>query len=137
MASWREIERIRKDGRGFRELAKHLLTRTAPDVLTEWEAAFLAQICETVNVVEYTNRQSEKLLQIRDDIELLDKIGAGFSVSKLIDGCYLGRLDLTEDQEAWIVALKQSAATAIRRRDAGKLLRFAAQLGIIEVVVSA
>jgi hypothetical protein len=44
------------------------------------------------------------------------------------------RLDLTEDQETWIVALKQSGATAIRRRDAGKLLRLASQLGLIEAV---
>lgn len=134
MASWKEIDRIRKDAVGFRALAARLLTHTPANALTDWEATFLGQIAETVHVVEYTNRQAEKLLQIRDDTELLEKVGAGFSVPKLIAGCHLGRADLTEDQEAWIVDLHARGVTSVRRRDVGRLLRCAATLGLIDAV---
>jgi hypothetical protein len=83
--------------------------------LTDWEATFLAEIgTKSANTIEFTNRQSEKLLEIRDNTQLVEKIGHGFSVSKLIAGCYLARLDLTEDQEAWITKLRESGVTAIR-----------------------
>jgi hypothetical protein len=131
MASWREIERIRKDAEGFRGLAARLLAHTAPDALTDWEATFIREIAAS-NAPEFTNRQSEKLLEIRDNVEHVDKIGRGFSVAKLIEGCYLARLDLTEDQEEWIVALHSKGEKSVRRRDAGKLLRCARDLGLID-----
>lgn len=133
MASWKEIERIRKDAVGFRALAARMLAHTAPDALTEWEVAYLADVgVKSVNTIEFTTRQAEKLLEIRDNTQLVEKIGRDFSVSKLIEGCYLARDDLTEDQEEWIAALRANGANAIRRRDAGKLLRCAYALNLIE-----
>ena len=132
MASWREIERIRKDAAGFRALAARLLQHTPDDVLTEWETRFLHERVAGVHTVEYTNRQAEKLLQIRDDVELLEKVGHGFSVLRLIEACYLARIDLSEDDESWISELKGSGVAAVRRRDATRLLRAARSLGIVE-----
>lgn len=133
MASWREIERIRKDAPAFRALAAQILEHTAADALTDWEVTFLTEIgTKSANTIEFTNRQSEKLLEIRDNTQHVEKIGYGFSVTKLIEGCYLGRVDLTEDQEEWIAELRKSGVTSVRRRDAGKLLRCAQTLGLVE-----
>lgn len=133
MTSWREIERFRKDAARFRGLAASLLAHTPQDVLTEWELAFLGEIgTRSVNTIEFTNRQSEKLLEIRDNVQKSDVVGRGFNVGKLIAACYLARLDLSEDDEGWIVALWDEGASGVRRRDAGRLLRCARQLGIID-----
>ena len=65
MASWREIDRIRKAPAEFRAVAKWLLNLGAE--LTEWESIFVESICSDTEIREFTTRQSEKLLQIRDD----------------------------------------------------------------------
>lgn len=133
MASWREIERIRKDAPRFRALAASLLAHTAEDAFTDWEMKFLGEIGTlSINTVEFTNRQGEKLLEIRDNVQQHEIVGRGFSVKTLIAGCYLGRLDLSEDDEEWITALHATHAISVRRRDAGRLLRCARALGVID-----
>jgi hypothetical protein len=133
MTSWREIERIRKDASGFRALATRLLVHTEPDALKEWETEFLTDISvHKPNVVEFTTRQAEKLLEIRENVTLLETVGRGFSAAALIARCYEARLDLNEDDEAWITGLRAAATLAVRRRDAARLLRCARDLGIID-----
>ena len=77
LASWREIDRIRKAPAEFRAVAKRLLNLGAE--LTEWESNFLKSNCNDTETKEFTTRQSEKLLQIPDDYETITTFH-GFSV---------------------------------------------------------
>ena len=131
MASWREIDRIRKDPTAFRALAMKLL-KIGTD-LTDWEKDFLASIVNDRDSKEFTTRQSEKLLQIRDDNESVTKCRDGFSVALLLRQCREARLDLTESDEAWIEGLlDRSNSVSIKRKHVGRLLRCARQLHVIE-----
>jgi hypothetical protein len=130
MASWQEIDRIRKDAKGFRALAKGLRTHIAE--LTDWERDFLTSINDQSDKDEFTTRQSEKLLQIRDDYVSVTEIRGSFSVKLILRQCYEARLDLSEDDEAWIVQRFEQSPTTLRRRHAGRLRRCARELGLIE-----
>jgi hypothetical protein len=131
MASWREIDRIRKDPTAMQALAAHLLKLPNAD-LTEWEIPFLESISRNRTTAEFTTRQAEKLLQIRDDSEYVSQIGyARLSVKLLIAGCQLGHLDLSEDNEQWILGFPKGTAS-IRRKDIGRLLRCARDLNNID-----
>jgi hypothetical protein len=130
MASWQEIDRIRKNPRAFRSLAKSLLTHLTD--LTEWEADFLASIVVEKDREEFTTRQSEKLLQIRDDYEIVTKIRGDFGVKTVLRQCYEARLDLDEGDEEWLVRRYEESQTTIRRKHAGRLRRCACQLGFID-----
>ena len=126
--NWREIERIRKNPDAFRSLAKAM---TALRDLTEWEMAFLESI-QKVRTEEFTNRQGEKLLEIRDQNESI-KTFSGFSVAALLKGCLEGRADLSEDDESWITSTCVTDKFSVKRRGIGRLMRCAAQLGLVEV----
>jgi hypothetical protein len=130
MASWQEIDRIRKDPKAFRALAKGL--RTHISELTDWEKDFLSSINSQSDKDEFTTRQSEKLLQIRDDYVSVTEIRGGFSVKIILRQCHEARLDLLEDDEEWIVQRFEQSSTTIRRKHAGRLRRCARQLGLIE-----
>jgi hypothetical protein len=129
MASWREIDRIRKVPIEFRALAKRLLAFGTE--LTEWESIFVEKICNDTEIEEFTTRQSEKLLQIRDDYETLTKF-RGFSVEILLDKCWLARTYLSEGQEEKLKRLCERSWVSVRRRDIGFLMRCARELGVIE-----
>jgi hypothetical protein len=128
MASWKEIERIRKDREAVRAIAKRLLTNL-PDELNDWEREFLQP--KTAARHELTNRQGEKLLEIRDGAESITVV-AGFSVRLLIENCYLARLDLSEDDEEFITRMRAKSAATILRRNAGRLMRCARQLLLVD-----
>jgi hypothetical protein len=131
MASWREIDRIRKDPTAMRALAAYLL-RLPNAELTEWEVKFLESISSDRTSEEFTTRQAEKLMQIRDDSEYVSEIGyARLSVKILIADCKMGHLDLSEDNEKWILRFPEGT-TSIRRRDIGRLLRCARDLNNID-----
>jgi hypothetical protein len=130
MASWREIDRVRKDANGARDLAKRLL-KIYPGELTEWETDFLQSITTYTELFEFTTRQAEKLLEIRDDTQPV-AAWRGFSVATMIRQCYEARLDLTEADEQWIVELRQQGGGAIRRKHLGRLMACARALNIID-----
>jgi hypothetical protein len=130
MASWREIDRVRKDPQGAANIAKRLLSLPASE-FTDWELDFLRSIRRLRNVEEFTTRQAEKLLQIRDDIEEVTEV-LGFSVRLLLKGCVEARLDLSEADEEWVLARSQVSAHSIRRKHVGRLMRCARQLNLIE-----
>ena len=129
MASWREIDRIRKDAAGFRALAKSLLAAHGGE-LTEWETAFLESIVLNKFIEEYSSLQGEKLLEVRDDAQTIDKI-RGFSVKILISGC---------SKPAWTFPRTTKNGSSrcardpisIKRRNAGRLMRCARQLYLIQ-----
>ncbi len=130
MADWREIDRTRKDPEALRALAKRLLTLPNQE-FTEWETAFLESISFDRGNDEFTTRQSEKLLQIRDDAEYISTFH-GFSVKILLGGCYQARLDLSEADEAWIKEICGKHTTSIKRKHIGRLMHCARELNLIE-----
>jgi hypothetical protein len=131
MASWREIDRIRKDPTAMRALAAHLL-RLPNAELTEWEIKFLESISADRTSEEFTTRQGEKLMQIRDDSEYVSEIGYDrLSVKILIADCQMGHIILEENDEEWILGFPKGT-TSIKRRDIGRLLRCARDLNNID-----
>lgn len=130
MASWKEIDRIRKSAREFRSVARRLLAHVT--VLTDWEKDFLTSILEETDKDEYSTRQSEKLLQIRDDYERLTETWNGFSVKSLLKQCHEARLDLSEADEEWIVQRFEESLTTLSRKHVGRLLRCSRHLGLID-----
>ena len=73
MTSWREIDRVRKDPQAGAGIAKRLLSLPGSE-FTDWELEFLRSIRRLRNIEEFTTRQAEKLLQIRDDIEEVNEV---------------------------------------------------------------
>ena len=114
MASWIEIDRIRKDPRVFKPLAGHLLAnadhaRERSDSATD----FLENVSH-YRSDELTTRQGEFLLELRDEARVFFKIGDGLSVEILIEKCFLARLELSNDYDIErIEALKASGRTFI------------------------
>ena len=135
MASWHEIDRLRKDPQAFRRLAKRLLDLANED-FTEWETAFLESIALRTDVNEFTTRQSEKLLQIRDDTETVTTY-QGFSIKALLDGCSQARSDLSEADEQWIGDMRARSDRSIKRRHVARLVRCARHLNLIEADIAA
>lgn len=133
MADWRAIERIRKDARAFRSLARDL-TDHSLDSLSEWEVTFLESIDRAVDRDEFTMRQAEKLLQIRDGIVRTETLPGGFSVRIVLDNVWQARADLSEAEERWIAFLRTESLTTVLAKDAGRVLKLAARLGLIEAV---
>jgi hypothetical protein len=116
MASWKEIEGFRKDPKAARLLAKSL-RKTGSGVLNEWEADFLVSLSRWQH--ELTTRQAEKLLQIRDGLVTIT-VFHGFSV------------ELSEDDEEWIVSAHAKSDGSVRRCQIGRLMRCARQLLLVE-----
>jgi hypothetical protein len=131
MASWKEIDRIRKEPKGFRALAKGLRAQFSDD-LTDWEKDFLEGIAGRDGKEEFTTRQSEKLLQIRDDYTSVSELPGGFSVKIVLKECKGARLNLSEGDEQWVLQSYERSPTTIRRKNAGRLMRCARELHIIE-----
>jgi hypothetical protein len=160
MASWQEIDRLRKQPAAYRGLAERLLKIFAE--LTEWECTFLDSISRRgideittrqsqkllqirdiqsarksrshsnpPDDTELTTRQAEKLFQIRDDYELLTELH-GFSVKIILHQCYEARLDLPESAEARIIKMYETSPTSVRRKDARFLIWCARRLYLIE-----
>jgi hypothetical protein len=134
MASWREIERVRKDPAAVRATAATLLKPLRTD-LTEWEADFLESMARH-RADELTTRQAEKLLEIRDGAQVLTEF-LGFSVRLLLSGCWDARLDLSEADEEWIGRMRERRKDAIERKHVGRLMRCARELGLIEEELAA
>jgi hypothetical protein len=130
MASWQEIDRFRKDPKRFRTLAARLLAHTLD--LTNWEEDFLVSIKTQSDKDEFTTRQSEKLLQIRDDYGSVTELLGGFSVKIILHQCREARFDLSEGDDEWILRRFEESETEIRRKHAGRLRRCARQFGLIE-----
>jgi hypothetical protein len=120
MASWIEIDRVRKDPKAFKLLASHLLADADyARERSEFATDFLENISQS-EVEELTTRQGEILLELRDEGRRYVRIGDNLSVVALIEKIYYARLDLGNDDDiAFIVALWTSG----RKFIAGKQLR--------------
>jgi hypothetical protein len=106
MASWIEIDRVRKDPKVFKPLAGHLL---ADAEYARERSEFATDFLETISRSEkdeLTARQGEILLELRNEGLRYFRIGDELSVGILIEKLYHARADLgNEDDAAFIVAL--------------------------------
>ena len=157
MASNRELRAIGRDPARVRSLTLGLLklAETAEYIFTDWELTFLRSLVgqaeTTVGLTKKqrekqkdagvalamrdfrpTARQAEKLLDIRDATVLHRDIG-GVSIRSLINRCYEGRCDLTEDDEQFVERVYRSGVAELRGRDLARLRRCSIQLGELEV----
>jgi hypothetical protein len=136
MASWTEIERVRKDPTAFKPLAARLLKMPDGDW---WEYAerFLRDVSEYPHP-ELNTRQAEFLLKLRDDKATHFKVGDGFSVAILIEKCFQARFDLDDDRDMdFIESLRASGRTFVTGRQRGWFVRICKQLGEIEGYIDA
>lgn len=131
MASWKEIERVRKGVAEARSIAAGLLKFNSRD-MTEWEASFLESIARHPDDDPLTTRQVEKLLQIRDDLTFVTETYNGLSVQILIEKIHLARADLSDDDEEWIVKLRERNGRSIARKHVGRLMNLAGQLVLVD-----
>jgi hypothetical protein len=131
MASWNEIERVRKNPNTFKPLAANLLN--LPDG-NWWEYAerFLRDVSH-YRYPELNTRQAEFLLKLRDDKTTHFKIGDGLSVAILIEKCFQARFDLDNDRDIeFIESLHSSGRTFVTGRQLGWFIRICKKLGEIE-----
>jgi hypothetical protein len=131
MASWTEIERVRKSPNRFKSLAAHLLT--LPDA-NWWEYAerFLRDVSKYPGA-ELNTRQAEFLLKLRDDKVIHHTIRGGFSAGSLIRNCFEARFDLTDNEDIeFIQSLHRSGRSFVTGRQLGWFVRICKQLGEIE-----
>ena len=136
MASWSEIERVRKDPKAFKPLAKQLLADPySAEARSETATDFLEKI-SCYERDELTTRQGEFLIELRDEARTFFEIADGLSVEILIGKCFLARLELSRDDDIErIEALKASGRTFITGKQITWFKRICRELGEIEAYV--
>jgi len=130
MASWVEIDRLRKDPPKFKSLAAHLLK--LPDAnWAEYVERFLKYVAGRPDT-ELSTRQAKFLLKLRDDKATHFTIG-GFSVAILIKNCFQARFDLNDDRDVeFIASLHNTGRRFVTGRQLGWFVRICKELGEIE-----
>ena len=135
MQDYKEIDRVRKDSVAVKSLAKKLLSIPNHD-WSDWELDFLEHMARHRGPNPITTRQGEKLIELRDGAEYHSSV-QGFSVASLITNCWAARDDLNSEQDKkFIEDLKASGVSAIRKRQLGKLLACARELGEVEKYIA-
>jgi len=130
MASWSEIERVRKDPKEFRQLALRLNADHSFD-RSEDADEFLEKI-SICRYDELTKRQAEFLLDLRNDAEKHFEL-RGLSVAILIEKCFQARLELNDDVDVERVeGLKASGERFVTGRQMGWFRRICKELNEIE-----
>ena len=128
MASYKDLLSLGRDPVRVRAVARRLLA-SAED-WTEWERDLLEGLVAEYGIDALTERQREKLAELREGAEYVSTI-EGFDVASLIEKCWPGRLDLDyEDDVAFIEQERES--TSIKRRHVERLLRCCRKLGVID-----
>jgi hypothetical protein len=132
MASWIEIERVRKSPTKFKPLAAQLLKLPNGDW---WEYAerFLRDVSEYPHS-ELNTRQAEFLLKLRDDKATHFTLPRGnFKVATLITNCFQSRFELDDDGDIeFIESLHKSGRAFVTGRQLGWFIRICKLLGEIE-----
>jgi len=135
MQDYKEIDRLRKDTVAVNSLAKRLLVIPNHD-WTDWELDFLEHMGRQRVRDPITTRQCEKLIELRDDSDYHSSV-TDFNVLSLIQNCWIARDDLNRDEDRkFIEDLKASGVSALRRRQLGKLLVCARELGVVEKYIA-
>jgi len=129
MASWIEIDRVRKDPNTFRPMAARLLADPIFE-RSEFADGFLENIANWRRD-ELSTRQGEILLELRDQAEIHHRY-KGLSIPTLIEKCYLDRFDLDEGDRRRIETLKESRRGYVTGGQVGWFKRICKQLGEME-----
>ena len=129
MASHIEMKKLADSPAAVNALAASLLNMADVD-WTEWEIDFLEGKTRFCGPDPLTTRQREMLFELRDNARSYTTF-EGFSVASLLRECWLNRLDLSEDDEDFIVRLYAQGTTTLKRRPLFKLLRCARELDLI------
>jgi hypothetical protein len=130
MASWTEIDRVRKNPNTFKTLAAKLLKQ--PNNWWDYAERFLRDISKYPHP-ELNTRQAEFLLKLRDDTVIHYTIRGGFSVAILIKNCFEARLELINDDDIeFIESLHNSGRAFVTGRQLGWFIRICKELGEIE-----
>jgi hypothetical protein len=128
MSSARELHEISKDPVRVRALGMKLLVLHNSE-LTDWEIEFLTHMAEWAGPDPLSTRQAEMLVELRDNLTKYASVDR-LNVSSLIANCWLARLDLSEDDQAFVEKIRGSKE--LNRRDLRRLLRCARVLGLVE-----
>jgi hypothetical protein len=129
VASWVEIDRVRKDPNAFKSLAKKL--RADPHFeRSEFADGFLEDIANYKRD-GLTTRQGEVLLALRDAAEIHFAI-KGLKVATLIDKCHQNRIDLDEGDQERIEKLKARGRRFVRGNEMAWFKRICKELGEME-----
>jgi hypothetical protein len=129
MASWIEIDRVRKDPVAFKSLAKRLLADEQFE-RSEFADGFLEDLANYKRD-ELTTRQGEVLLAMRDEAEIHFNI-QGLSVATLIDKCHQNHTDLEESDQQRVEKLKAQGRRFVRGTEMGWFKRICKELGEME-----
>ena len=130
MTDYRKINALQRDPERARRLAQFLLALQDIE-WTDWELDFLQNMALRGSDNDITTRQAEKLVELKDASVWHEKV-EGFSLRLLIKSCNDMRHLLGENDEKFVVRLKNEGAVKLRRRDAARLIRCARILGEIE-----
>ena len=131
MASWREIDRVRKSPNTFKPLAAKLL-KLSHGNWWDYAERFLRDVSEYRHP-ELNTRQAEYLLKLRDDKATHYTIRGGFSVAILIKNCFEARFDLSNDEDIeFIESLNKSGRSFVTGRQLGWFIRICKELDEIE-----
>lgn len=133
MASEREIRRLMANAASAVTMARGLLVRA--NDWTDWELDFLESIAARITSRDLSYRQAEILLELRDAASAYILI-AGIPVSRLIDRLWQARLDLSEEDEAFVGGLHAAAVTSVKKRAAQRLAASAREIGLLEGYVA-
>lgn len=128
MTDYRELDALAKAPDRVSDLAKYLLKQAGME-WTDWELDFLDDRTQCREPL--STRQAEVLIELRDEAIFYSKVD-GFSLSLLLNACWLNRHDLPEHDEQCISRLRETGANAFRKRDAQHILRCARKIGEIE-----
>jgi hypothetical protein len=132
MASWREIDRVRKDPGAFKSLANEILARRDQQLcnLSEFAEDFLHGISRWRGP-ELSSRQGEVLLGLRDETAMHFDI-RGLSVRTLIERCFQVRFELDLSDRERVEDLNNSGRSYVTGRQIGWFKRICRELGEIE-----
>lgn len=129
MASWIELERVRKDPNTFRLLARHLLKDPLCEE-TEFVDGFLENIANWKRD-EISLRQCEVLLELRDSTEIHTQY-RGLSIPTLISRCHEGRWMLNSTDRRRIENLYETGRHFVTGAQMGWFKRVCKELGEME-----
>jgi hypothetical protein len=130
MASWTELERVRKDPVTFRHIAKRLLDDPNCED-SEFADGFLENIASWQRD-EITLRQAEVLLELRDSAEIHTQY-KGLGVRRLMEKCYANRHELDEGDRKRLEALYDKRRSFVTGGQMGWFKRICKQLGEMEL----
>jgi hypothetical protein len=129
MTDYREINALQRDPARAARMAQTLLA--LHDIAwTDWELDFLGSMSRESDE-DLSTRQAEKLVELRDASVWHSSVD-GLSLRLVVKSCNEMRHLLSERDEEFVVRLREQGATALRRRDAARLMRCARITGEIE-----